>query len=157
MELDRDGELALVQINFSTAIDKANHGGLVFKLQEARARGKTLNVFQNFLSSHTQRIEIDDVCISSIDVTSVPQGSILGPLLFLLYIADFPGLLLNVLVGYADSSTLFCKIPHHRQRTSVAASLNNDMAMISDLCGRWDMLMNPSKTRGDTYFSFSYG
>ena len=86
---------------------------------------------------------------SSIDVVSgVPQGSVLGPLLFLLYIADFPRLLQNELVGYADDSTLLCRIPHPRDRSSVAASLNDDLAVISDWCSRWGMLVNTSKTRG---------
>ena len=74
--------------------------------------------------------------------------SVLGPLLFLLYIADLPRLLQNELVGYADDSTLLCRIPHPRDRSSVAASLNDDLAVISDWCSRWDMLVNPSKTRG---------
>ena len=76
------------------------------------------------------------------------QGSVLGPLLFLLYIADLPGLLQNVLVGYVDDSTLLCRIPHPRDRSSVAASLNGDLAVIRDWCNRWGMLVNPSKTRG---------
>ena len=70
-------------------------------------------------------------------VSGVPHGSVLGPLLLLLCIADFPGLLKNVLVGYADDSTLFCRIPHTRDRASVAASLNDDLSMISDWCSRW--------------------
>ena len=117
MELDRGGELALVQIDFSAAFDKVNHGGLVFKLREAGVGVMILKVFQNFLSSRTQRVKVDGVCSSSIDVISgVPQGSVLGPLLFKLYIADLLGLLQNVLVGYADDSTLLCRIPHPRDR-----------------------------------------
>ena len=109
-----------------------------------------LKVFQIFLSSRTQRVKVDGVFSSSIDVVSgVPQGSVLGPL-FLLYIADLPRqrLLQNELVGYADDSTLLCRIPHPRDRSSVAASLNDDLAVISDWCSRWSMLVNPSKTRG---------
>ena len=145
LELDRGGELALVQIDFSVAFDRVNHGGLVFK---AGVGDLILNVFQNFLSSRTQRVKVDGVFSSSIDVVSgVPQGSVLGPLLFLLYIADLPRLLQNELVGYADNSTLLCRIPHPRDRSSVAASLNDDLAVISDWCSRCGMLVNPSKTR----------
>ena len=86
------------------------------------------------------------VCL--VQVSVVPQGSVLGPLLFLLYIADLPRLLQNELVGYADDSTLLCMIPHPRDRSSVTASLNDDLAVISDWCSRWGMLVNPSKTRG---------
>ena len=106
-----------------------------------------LKVFQIFLSSCTQRVKVDGVCSSSIHVVSgMPQGSVLGPLLFLLYIADLPGLLQNVLVGYADDSTLLCKIPHPCDSATVAASVNDDLAVISDWCNRWGMLVNPSKT-----------
>ena len=143
------GELALVQIDFSAAFDRVNHGGLVFKLGEAAVGGLILKVFQNFLSSRTQRVKVYGVFSSSIDVVSgVPQGSVLGPLLFLLYIADLPRLLQNELVVYADDSTLLCRIPHPRDRSSVAASLNDDLAVISDWCSKWGMLVNPSKTRG---------
>ena len=78
----------------------------MFKLREAGVGGLILKVFLNFLSSHTQRVKVDGVCSSSIDVVcGVPQDSVLGPLLFLLYIADLPRLLQNELVGYADDST----------------------------------------------------
>ena len=149
LELDRGGELALVQIDFSAALVRANHGCLVFKLREAGVGGLILKVFQNFLSSRTQRVKVDSVFSSSVDVVSgVPQGSVLDPLLFLLYIADLPRLLQNELVGYADDSTLLCRIPHPRSRSSVAAPLNDDLAVISDWCSRWGMLVNPSKMRG---------
>ena len=157
LELDRGGELVLVQIDFSAAFDRVNHGGLVFKLREAGVGGLILKVFQNVLSSRTENVKVDGVFSSSIDVSGVPQGSVLGPL-FLLYIADLPRLLQNELVGYADDSTLLCRIPHPRDRSSVAASLNDDLAVISDWCSRWGMLVNPSKTiEGNANFSFSYG
>ena len=88
------------------------------------------------------------VCVVRDVVSGVPQVSVLSPLLFLLYIADLPGLLQNELVDYADDSTLLCRIPHPRDRSSVAASSNDDLAVINDWCCRWGMLVNPSKTRG---------
>ena len=60
----------------------------------------------------------------------------------------FQGILQNELVGYADDSTLLCRIPHPRDRSSVTASLNDDLAVINDWCCRLGMLVNPSKTRG---------
>ena len=95
-------------------------GLMRFKLREAGVGGLILKVFQNYLSSRTQRIKVDGVWSSSIDIVSgVTQGSVLGPLLFLLYIDDLPMLLQNELVGYADDSTLLCRIPHPGDRSVI--------------------------------------
>ena len=61
MELDRGGELELVQIDFSAGFDRGNHRSLVFKLREAGVGGMILDVFQNVLSSSTQRVYVDGV------------------------------------------------------------------------------------------------
>ena len=115
MELDWGGELVLVQIDFSVAFDRVNHGDLVFKLCEAGVGVMILRGFQNFLYNRTQRVNVDGVCSSSIDVISdVPQGSVLGPLLFLFYIVNLPWLHQNVLFGYADEFTLLYRILHSR-------------------------------------------
>ena len=58
MELNMGLELPLVQINFSAAFDRVNHGDLVSELQEAGVGGMILKVFQNFLSSRTQRVKV---------------------------------------------------------------------------------------------------
>ena len=52
-----------------------------------------------------------------------------------------------MLVGYADDSTSLCRIPNPHDRSTLAASLNDDLAVISDWCSRWGMSVNPSKTR----------
>ena len=121
----------------------------MFKLREARVGGLFLKVFQNFLSSLTQRVKVDGVCSSSIDVVSgVPQGSVLGPLLFFLYTANFQGCFRMSWLVMLTTLPCFCRIPHPRDGSSVAASLNDDLAVISDWCSRWGMLVNSSKTRG---------
>ena len=83
MELDKGWELVLVQIDLSAAFDRVNHGGLVFRLQEAGVGGTILKVFQKLLSSRIQRVKIDGVCSSSIDdVSGVPRRVFLVPCCF---------------------------------------------------------------------------
>ena len=101
-----------------------------------------------FSENRVQRVKIDRVCSSVVDIVSgVPQGSVLDPLLFLLYNSDLPHILKNDLVCYADDSTLFSSVPTLRDRVSVVASLNSDLDWIGDWCLRWGMLVNPSKPK----------
>ena len=148
-ELDGGRELALVQLDFSAAFDRVNHAGLLFKLRNVGVGGSVLAVLQCFLSCRTQCVKIDGVRSSVVEVVSgVPQGSVLGPLLFLVYTGDLPPLLENTLVGYADDSTLLASISSPLERPLIAASLNRDLALISRWCVEWGMLINCSKTFG---------
>ena len=64
-------------------------------------------------------------------------------------------LLKNGQVGCAEDFTLFCRISHPRGRAFVAASLNDDLAMISDWCCRWGICCIKGR-EGYAYFSFSF-
>ena len=146
--LDRGSEMALVQIDFSAAFDRVNHAGLLFKLQSVGVGGVFLRVIHGFLSGRSQRVKVDGASSRPVGVVSgVPQGSVLGPLLFLLYTSDLSDALENVLVGYADDSTLIATVPRPSDRISVVSSLNRDLIRIGEWCSAWGMLVNPSKTK----------
>ena len=80
-------------------------------------------------------------------ISGVPQGSVLGPLLFILYTQDMWIGLENQLVSYADDATLIAVIPTPGQRQLVSESLNRDLAKINDWCKLWGMKLNPIKTQ----------
>ena len=80
-------------------------------------------------------------------ISGVPQGSVLGPLLFIIYTSDMWVGLENKLVAYADDATLVASIPSPNLRSSVAESLNRDLTRINEWCKLWGMKLNPQKTQ----------
>ena len=79
-------------------------------------------------------------------VSGVPQGSVLGPLLFLLYASELFSILENKLIGYADDSTLMAVVPSPGVRVAVAESLIHDLGRVNEWCDLWGMKLNASKT-----------
>ena len=141
-------EARLIQLDFSAAFDRVSHAGLLHKLKAVGVGGSLLSVLGQFLSGRKQRVRVDGSCSSFTDVVSgVPQGSVLGPLLFILYTSDMFDLVSNHLISYADDTTLYAVIPRATERCVVADSLNRDLECISDWCSRWQMKLNPSKTK----------
>ena len=82
-------EVRAVFLDISKAFDKVWHQGLIFKLKQNGISGQLLNFFEDYLHNRKQRVIINGFYSELAEINSgVPQGSILGPLLFLVYIND---------------------------------------------------------------------
>ena len=110
--------------------------------------GAVFSVIRQFLSGRRQCVLVDSGLSSFVDVVSgVPQGSVLGPLSFILYTADLFSIVDNLLVGYADDATLISVTQRPANRVSVSNSLQCDIDKISNWCSRWGMCLNVGKTK----------
>lgn len=146
--LDSGSEARMVGLDFSAAFDRVNHKALIFKLQNLGIGGPFLNILIEFLTDRKQRVVADGQHGEWRNVISgVPQGSVLGPLLFILYTRDMWVGLENQLTAYADDATLIGVIPSPNHRHLVSESLNRDLAKIHDWCSLWGMKLNASKTQ----------
>ena len=87
--LDNGCEVRAVFLDISKAFDKVWHKGLIYKLKQNGISGKLLNLIIDFLSNRNQRVVLNGKYSSWTNIEAgVPQGSILGPLFFLIYFND---------------------------------------------------------------------
>ena len=122
-------EVRGVFLDISKAFDKVWHKGIIFKLQQNGISGKLLRVLSDFLKDRKQRVILNGQFSSWTSVNAgVPQGSILGPLLFLIYINDLADGLSSNAKLFADNTFLFSVI--HDVGPS-ANELNNDLYEIN--------------------------
>ena len=105
---DAGYEVRGVFLDISKAFDKVWHEGLIFKLKQNGISGKLLNSIKDFLKNRKQKAVLNGQFASWADVDAgVPQGSILGPLLFLIYINDLKNDLSSRAKLFADDTSLF--------------------------------------------------
>ena len=110
--------------------------------------GSVLSILTQFLSNRSQHVMVAGCRSKLVDVVSgVPQGSVLGPLLFRLCTSELFSILENKLIGYADDSTLMAVVPSPSVRVAVAESLIRDLGRVSDWCDLRRMKLNASKTK----------
>lgn len=148
-----------VFLDFSKAFDRVAHCRLISKLSALRFDSLTLSWLRNFLSLRQQFTGVNNQSSLISDVTSgVPQGSVLGPLLFLIFINDLPQNISSQLRLFADDCILY--------RTIITPDdhllLQNDLNLVSLWCSTWQMTLNSDKckvmsfSRKHSNFSFSY-
>ena len=146
-------EVRSVFLDISKSFDKVWHEGMLYKLKSMGISGELYNLLENYLSNRFQRVLLNGQASSWRPVLAgVPQGSILGPLLFLIYINDLPNELKSNAKLFADDTSLFTIV---KDKNKSANMLNNDLRRISKWAYNWKMLFNPdpSKPAQEVVFS----
>ena len=135
------------------AFSKVWHKGLIFKLKQNGIWGNLSSTLTDFLEVRKQRVVLNGQLSSWPNIeTGVPQGSILGPLLFSIYINDLSdGLTTNVRL-LADDVSLFFVVDNINLS---ATNLNSDLTKINDWANQWKMTFNldPNKQAQEVIFS----
>ena len=142
-----------VFLDISKAFDKVWHDGLVFKLKSYGVEGELLSLLKNYLQSREQRVVLNGQTSGWRKINSgVPQGSVLGPLLFLIYINDLPDGIISMCKIFADDTSLFSKVLDINKSVT---ELNTDLEKISQWAYQWKMQFNPdpNKQANEIFFS----
>ena len=125
-------------LDISKAFDKVWLEGLIYKMETMGFTDSILRLFQKFLSNKYQRVTINGQTSDWLPILAgVPQESILGPLLFLIYINDLPDGLKSLAKLFADDISLFFKV--YNSNVS-ARQLSNDLQKITMWAHKWKCL-----------------
>ena len=105
---DEGKEIRAVFLDISRAFDRVWHEGLIFKLRQIGIEGSAIKIIHSFLENREQRVAIDGFSSDWGQISAgVPQGSILGPLLFLIYINDITEIVSSDIRLFADDTFIF--------------------------------------------------
>jgi len=140
--LDCRHQVDLIMLDFSKAFDTVPHSRLLRKLKHYGINGKLHDWLTTWLTKRTQQVVIDGQTSASCRVKSgVPQGTVLGPIMFLVYINDIGQNVTSGIQLFADDCILYriIKSPHDEQ------ALQEDLTRVSNWANIWQMRFNVNK------------
>ena len=141
--LEDGWDVDVIYLDFAKAFDKVHHGILIRKIKEIGIRGKVLNWLKAFLSNRVQNISVEGTLSEESHVISgVPQGTVLGPLLFLIHISDINKEVRNSRVSSFADDTRILKIIKEPSDRSI---LQEDLNVVYDWSKNNKMQFNDSK------------
>ena len=146
-------EVRSVDLDISKAFDRVWHEGLIYTLRRCGISGKLLTLIESFLVNREQRTVLNGKTSQWGAIEAgVPQGSILGPLFFLIYINDLiDGLKCDVKL-FADDTSIFTVV---HDPNSAAADINHDLRLINLWASKWRMSFNPDTSKQAIEVTFS--
>ena len=147
--IDMQKMVRVVFCDISKAFDRVWHNGLIAKLAKIGITGNLLKWFENYLSNRQQRVVINGQESEWGQIKAgVPQGSVLGPLLFLVYINDLTNEVQSSEVRmFADDTILYVIVDNPADSLD---SLNEDLQRVSQWASDWIVKFSPPKTKSMT-------
>ena len=140
--LDKRHQHDFIILDFSKAFDRVPHERLLKKLEHHGIRGNILKWIRVFLTDRSQLVIIEGTTSDSVPVVSgVPQGTVLGPLLFLIYINNLP----DCVQSSARLSSDDCKLYRQIKLQLDCEQLQEDLDSLARREEKWGMAFHPDK------------
>jgi len=138
-----------IYLDLSKAFDSLNHEILLYKLSYYGFRGKSLDLMKNYLCSRKQYVDLDDTKSDLLEIKcGVPQGSIIGPLMFIIYVNDISSVTKHFhSIVYADDTTLMTSINSSIGYNDIQMKLNKELKEINDWLKTNKLSLNIKKTK----------
>lgn len=142
--LDKGGAIDIVYLDLAKAFDAVPHQRLLLKLRSYGIAGKLLEWITNFLTGRRQRVGVAGEFSAWREVLSgVPQGSVLGPILFICYINSMPETVSSFLYMYADDTKVFRRVDVDGATTE----LQKDLDSLVEWSEKWQLRFNADKCK----------
>ena len=143
-ELDQHNNVDAIYLDFQKAFDTVPHKRLLRKLQGYGISGSLLRWLESFLVGRKQKVVLNGEESDWTNVTSgIPQGSVLGPILFLIYINDLPDVVNNIVKLFADDTKIYAKVNTKEQEENLQSDIDNLM----EWSNNWQLKFNKSKCK----------
>ena len=146
--IDQQQLTAMVVIDLSKAFDSIRHSTLLLKLSSLGTSSQALKWFESYLTDRKQSARLGTSLSDELTIThGLPQGSILGPMLFNLYINDLPSAVTSSCAdSYVDDTKIYCSFSA-KNMNSCLVKMTEDLRLIAGWCCSHQLLINPSKTK----------
>ena len=142
--LDNGYSIEMIYLDFRKAFDSVPHQRLIHKLSSIGLQGNILKWIKSFLTNRTQQVVLNGRKSSTVPVTSgVPQGSVLGPLLFSIFINDLPSIVSSPTFMFADDTKIFRVIRNEEDHLA----LQKDLNLLHEWSLQWQLNFNVAKCK----------
>ena len=146
LALDEGFGIDVIYLDYRKAFDTVPHNRLMLKLMKLGLPDNMLRYIRNFITGRKSKMRVGlrgNFSEWAEVLGGVPQGSILGPLLFLLFVNDLPDWIKSEMRMFVDDTKLWCKIGH----VNDSILLQNDLRQLEHWTEKWQLALNTDKCK----------